>query len=142
MKNLYILVTILLPLLSVAQNESKNMVGVTANYHNRSCVGGTGFCSDSSNITESNQANATLQKTAYNQVVMAFDLHSLSNVEIEELYSEKLFTVSGDKNMVLSRNLLTELKIDTRFSEITTGSYPIQIENDKVMVTFVLSKNK
>lgn len=140
MKKIFILTTFLLHFFAFAQNESKNKVGVTANYHNRSCVGGTGFCSENIDIVESNQANATLQKVANNLMYMFIDVITLSKQELEQLKLDNLFTVSGNRNMVLNKNILTKLNIDSQFTEIAIGSYPIEIENDKVRVTFFLSK--
>jgi len=71
---------------------------------------------------------------------MFIDVITLSKQELEQLKLDNLFTVAGNKNMVLNKNILSKLNIDSQFSEIVNGSYPIEIENDKVRVTFFLSK--
>lgn len=119
-----------LPLLTFAQTQSKTIISVNANYHNRSCVGGTGFCSESDTIIESKKSNATVQKTASNEIVFAFDLEQLSKTEIETLNTEKTFTISGEKNISIDENLLTKLKVDTMFSEIIKGNYPVIIKEN------------
>lgn len=140
MKNLYILATILLPLLVVSQNENRPVLKVSVNYHNRSCIGGIGLCSESDTIIESKKSNATVQKTASNEVVIVFDLEQLSKTEVETLYNDKTFTVSGEKNISIDENLLTKLKVDTMFSELIKGNYPVIVKENKVYVTFTLTK--
>lgn len=141
MKN-KIFLLLFIPLLSLAQTQSKTTLSVNANYHNRSCVGGVGFCSDSGSVVESKSANAVLEKTANNVIVLSFDLEKLSKSEITELNSENSFSVSGSKNISLDRNILSKLNIDNQFSEIIVGSYPIQIVENKVRITFTLSKKQ
>lgn len=141
MKN-KIFLLLFIPLLSLAQTQSKTTISVNANYHNRSCVGGVGLCSDSGSVVESKSANAVLEKTASNEIVMSFDLEKLSKSEITELNSENSFSVSGSKNISLDKNILSKLDIDNQFSEIIVGSYPIQIVRNKVRITFTLSKKQ
>lgn len=130
----------LLPLLTFAQTQTKTIVAVNANYHNRSCVGGTGFCSTSLEIVESKTTNATFEKKSKNEIVFAFEVAQLLKEELKTLLSEKTFSVSGDKSISLDKKLLTKLEIDSLFSEIITGNYPIEIKGDKVYVTFTLTK--
>lgn len=134
----YILATLLLPILSFAQIENRPALKVTANYHNRSCVGGVGFCSESSSIEESKTFNATIQKKTANQLVFVIDVKQLSKVELNQIISEKTITVSGKKPLSLSKNLISKLNIDSKYSEIATGSYPVQIVDDKINITFSL----
>ena len=130
----------LLPLLTFAQTQTKTTVAVNANYHNRSCVGGVGFCSDSGEIVANKKSNATFEKKSKNEILFAFEITQLSKEELETLILEKTFSVSGDKSISLDKNLLAKLEIDSLFSEITTGNYPIEIKEDKVYVTFTLTK--
>lgn len=141
MKN-KIFLLLFIPLLSLAQTQSKTTLSVNANYHNRSCVGGVGLCSESGLIVENKTANAVLEKTANNVIVLSFDLEKLSKSEITELNSENSISVSGSKNISLDRNILSKLNIDNQFSEIIVGSYPIQIVENKVRITFTLSKKQ
>lgn len=140
MKTTLLILAIWLPLLSNAQTQSKVTISVNANYHNRSCIGGVGLCSETDTIIESKKSNATIQKTASNEIVFAFDLEQLSKTEIETLNTEKTFTISGEKNISIDENLLTKLKVDTMFSEIIKGNYPVIIKENKVYVTFILTK--
>ncbi len=140
MKNLYILATILLPLLVVSQNENRPVLKVSVNYHNRSCIGGVGICSETDTIIESKKSNATVQKTASNEIVFAFDLEQLSKTEVESINTEKTFTISGEKNISIDENLLSKLKVDTMFSEIIKGNYPVIVKEKKVYVTITLTK--
>lgn len=140
MKTLYILATILLPLFAIAQSEYRPVLKVSANYHNRSCIGGVGLCSESGSIVEDKKSNASFQKTASNEIVFAFDLEQLSKTELETLHTEKTFTLSGEKNISIDENLLTKLKVDTMFSEIIKGNYPVIVKENKVYVTFTLTK--
>ena len=141
MKN-KIFLLLFIPLLSLAQTQSKTTLSVNANYHNRSCVGGVGLCSESGLIVENKTANAVLEKTANNVIVLSFDLEKLSKSEITELNSENSISVSGSKNISLDRNILSKLNIDNQFSEIILGSYPIQIVENKVLIKFTLSKKQ
>ena len=141
MKN-KIFLLLFIPLLSLSQTQSKTTLSVNANYHNRSCVGGVGLCSESGLIVENKTANAVLEKTANNVIVLSFDLEKLSKSEITELNSENSISVSGSKNISLDRNILSKLNIDNQFSEIIVGSYPIQIVENKVRITFTLSKKQ
>lgn len=111
MKN-KIFLLLFIPLLSLAQTQSKTTISVNANYHNRSCVGGVGLCSDSGSVVESKSANAVLEKTASNEIVMSFDLEKLSKSEITQLNSENSISVSGSKNISLDKNILSKLDID------------------------------
>ena len=140
MKNLYILATILLPLLVVSQNENRPVLKVSVNYHNRSCIGGIGLCSESDTIIESKKSNATVQKTASNEILFTLDLEQLSKTEVETLYNDKTFTISGEKNISIDENLLSKLKVDTMFSEIIKGNYPVIVKENKVYVTITLTK--
>ena len=140
MKTLIYLATLLLPIITFAQTQTKTTVAVNASYHNRSCVGGVGFCSTNNEIIESKTANATFEIKSKNEILFAFEITQLSKEELETLISEKTFSVSGDKSISLDKKLLAKLEIDTLYSEITTGNYHIEIKEDKVYVTFTLTK--
>ena len=140
MKTTLLMLAIWLPLLSIAQMQSKPLISVSVNYHNRSCIGGVGLCSGTDTIIESKNSNATIQKTANNEIVFAFDLEQLSKTEIETLNTEKTFTISGEKNISIDENLLSKLKVDRMFSEINIGNYPVIMKENKVYVTFILTK--
>jgi len=130
----------LLPMVTFAQTQTKNTVAVNANYHNRSCLGGVGFCSDSVEIIESKTTNATLEKKSSTEIVFSFDVANLSEEELKVLNNEQTFSITGDKTISLSKNILQKLEIDSLLTEITTGNYPVTITNNKVYVTLVLTK--
>jgi ribosomal protein L21 len=127
-------------MVAFAQTQTKTSVSVNANYHNRSCIGGIGLCSEIDTIIESKKSNATVQKSASNEIVFAFDLEQLSKTEVETLNTEKTFMVSGEKNISIDENLLSKLKVDTMFSEIIKGNYPVIVKENKVYVTITLTK--
>lgn len=133
----YILAIAILPYFSYTQTQ----VSVSAGYHNRSCFGGTGFCSSKETIKESEKPNARLQKMAKNKVNLIIDIENFKEEEIVALQEEKSFNVSGEKNITLDRNILNQLKIDPQFSEIKTGDYPVEILEKEIIITFTLVKN-
>lgn len=135
-KILLAILVLLLP--AIAQSQST--VNVSAGYHNRSCIGGTGFCTENENITESEKPNASLQKMAKNKVNLIIDIENFKDEEIVALQEEKSFNVSGEKNITLDRNILNQLKIDPQFSEIKTGDYPVEILEKEIIITFTLVK--
>ncbi len=136
----YIIATFLLPILSFAQIEIRPALKVTANYHNRSCVGGVGFCSESSSIEESKTFNATIQKKSTNQLVLNIDLKEISITELKKLRAENNFSVSGKNNLLINKELLSKLNINPLFSEIKTGLYPVLVTKDNIEITFTLSE--
>lgn len=140
MKTLIYLATLLLPIITFAQTQTKTTVAVNANYHNRSCIGGVGFCSDSGEIVASKTTNAILEKKSNSEILFSFEVDQLSKEELKTLISEKIVSVSGDKSISLNKKLLAKLEIDTLFSEIVTGNYPTEFKEGKVYVTFTLTK--
>ena len=130
----------ILVLLLPAIAQSQTTVNVSAGYHNRSCIGGTGFCSSKETITESEKPNARLQKMAKNKVNLIIDIENFKDEEIVALQEEKSFNVSGEKSITLDRNILNQLKIDPQFSEIKTGDYPVEILEKEIIITFTLVK--
>jgi hypothetical protein len=135
-KILLAILVLLLP--SIAQSQSS--VSVSANYHNRSCIGGTGFCSSKETITESEKPNARLQKMSKNKVNLILGLKNFKVEEIAALRKEKSFNVSGEKNITLDREILNQLKIDPQFSELKSGDYPLEILEKEIVITFTLVK--
>lgn len=138
MKFIHLLAIAILPIFSIAQTQ--NTTTVSAGYHNRSCIGGTGFCSSKEVIKENEKPNARLQKLAKNKVNLIIDLKNFKDEEIVALQEEKSFNVSGEKNITLDKNILNQLKIDPQFSEIKTGDYPVEILEKEIIITFTLVK--
>ena len=139
MKNLIYLAIVLLPLITFAQNQPKTTINVSANYHNRSCVGGLGLCSETDTVAESKNGNASLQKKNESEIVLSFDTKTISKNELATLKSENRFLISGEKNISLDSNLVSKLKINARFSEIKSGAYPFVIQENSIQITFTLT---
>jgi hypothetical protein len=133
-KILLAILVLLLP--SIAQSQTQ--VSVSAGYHNRSCLGGTGFCSDTGTINLQKNGNASIAKKDNNHIIFYIKHNQLSSKELEELRTTKTFVINPKDIAILDVQLLKTLKIENNLNTIVPNVYEVSFYKDYVSITFEL----
>lgn len=139
MKNLLYIILFFTGSWLYAQQTS---VEVRAGYHNRSCLGGVGFCSDSGSAFKDTKgaANASLMYSSSSELIMRIPVKQLSAEDMAYLQKENTFEVSGSQDIILSNKLLERLKLNSAINKIKSGKYPVRISEEFIDVYFNMSK--
>lgn len=136
---------VLVSLLSFAQTQQK--VNISADMRGRSCGGGLGLCSPAS-VTEKAGGSVVAQKIGETTVLIILDKANLTienqkSIAGKELYkvapSEKIDFVQ-EVSVTFDAQLLLKLGFDPKYKIVKSGSYPMIIEKDSVLVTLSLSE--
>ena len=131
---------VLVSLLSFAQTQQK--VNISADLRGRSCSGGYGLCSPAS-VTEKAGGLVVAQKIGETTVLIILDKANLTienqkSIAGKELYkvapSEKIDFVQ-EASVTFDAQLLLKLGFDPKYKIVKSGSYPMIIEKDSVLVT-------
>lgn len=145
MKYKYLLAAGVLPLLSYAQTEAKQL---EVDIRGRSCLGGLGLCSVSPETNKTTMKNFNVVKHDKNTMLLQIEPSKLS-VEEQLLFFGKEYAKIGpdetlefiqDEDFVFDVNTLLYLGFDTKYQLLKKGHYPLEITKDKVTVTLTLSE--
>lgn len=130
----------LFSILTFSQNDYKK-VYIIDNYHNRDCLGGTGFCSENM-ITLSNEKSNSSIIFLNNKIQVTIEKNGFSEKEWEELVTTKIFPVDEDSAVKIDEKLLKELSIDTKYNTIKPNKYPVTFKDDNAYFILELIPQK
>lgn len=133
-------------MLSFGQTEEKFLY---ADIRGRDCYGGSGLCSVMP--TETNKTtlkNIKIVKQSPNTILLEFETDALS-IEEQKLHfgkelskaipNEHLF-FTQDTDFIFDNNLLVFLNIEPKYNYIKKNKYPLEIQKDKLQITFILTQ--
>ncbi|WP_442787427.1 hypothetical protein [Flavobacterium suncheonense] len=146
MKYKYLVAATVLPLLSYAQTEARQL---ELDIRGRSCLGGLGLCTASPPETnKTTMKNFNVIKYDKNTMLLQIEPSKLS-VEEQLLFFGKEYAKIGpgetlefiqDEDFIFEENTLLYLGFDIRYPLLKKGHYPLEITKDKVTVTLTLSE--
>lgn len=146
MKKNYLWVTVLLPVLSFAQTEAKVL---ELDIRGRSCIGGLGICSEpSSETNKTTMKNFNVAKQSFNSLLIQIEISKLTAEEQKLFFGKEYAKITPnetlefiqDEDFKFEINTLLYLEMDTRYSILKKGKYPVQISKDTVKVALTLSQ--
>lgn len=146
MKNKYLWVAALLPVLSFAQTEAKSL---ELDIRGRSCFGGFGICSamteqskntNMKNFNVTKQSNTTLQLQLETSKLSLEEQLLFFGKEYAKIAPDETLEFIQDEDFVFEKNTLLYLGFDTKYYLLKKGKYPLQIVKDTVTVTLTLSE--
>lgn len=143
MKYKYIIPTILLPLLSIAQTETKVL---QADIRGRSCAGGLGVCSTTPEISKISIKNFIVSKLTDNAINLTIRIADLSQKDQSMLFGktdsvlkEEVLVFHQDADYFFEKEFLSELGFATNLYVVKKGDYPLRIIKDYAILTLTLS---
>lgn len=147
MKNKYLLATFMLPLLSFAQTEAKQL---EVDIRGRSCSGGLGLCTVTpSQTNKTSMKNFNVIKQSETTMLLQIEPSKLS-IEEQTLFFGKEYSKIApnevlefiqDEDFLFEENTLLYLGFNTKYPWLKKGKYPLEITKDKVTVTLTLSQS-
>ncbi|RTY93969.1 hypothetical protein [Flavobacterium sp. GT3R68] len=142
MKYLNYIAIILLPLLSIAQTETKLL---QADIRGRSCAGGLGVCSTSP-VSKNSLKNFTVTKISGNTINLTILITDLSPEDQSMLfekryptYQEEILVFHQDEDYAFEKKFLTELGVDINYYQVKKGDYPLRLIKEYAVLTITLS---
>ena len=123
-------ILMLLPILSIAQTESKTTY-IIDNYHNRSCLGGLGTCRESELTVSKEKTTASVSKISEDKLQVILDKAGFTTKEWEELLTNKNFPI--DVNITIDEELLMSIAIETKYKTIKANNYKVVVEKDRAI---------
>jgi hypothetical protein len=149
MKYRFFIATLLLPLLSVAQNEAKI---IDADIRGHACTGGFGLCSlgisTETSLNKTTTPKLVASRQSGNSFVMEMDKQQLTESDQKSLVGKSLTLISSketvgfiqEADLIIDEKTLLYLGIDVKYNLLKAGKYPMEIALDKIRVTFTLSE--
>lgn len=146
MKYWNLLAAALLPMFSIAQTEAKIL---ELDIRGRSCIGGLGICSElSSETNKTSMKNFNVTKQSSNSLLIQIEISKLSPEEQKLFFGKEYAKIAPDETLEFIQdedfkfemNTLLYLEMDTRYSILKKGKYPVQISKETVKVTLTLSQ--
>ena len=146
MKNiLYAATLIVLPLLSIAQNELK----INAEIRGRSCNGGLGLCSvsissDAKKINQENKLSAfkidetTVVLEFHNTLLSEEEQKSLLNTTLSKITASQTIDFVQEEDVTIDPQSLLLLGIEPKYNTIKKGKYPLLVSNETIKITLKL----
>lgn len=115
----------------------------------RGCHGGSGMCSTSTSggATNASMKNFNIKKLTSKSMVIEIETNKLSVEDQRMFFGKEYANIAADEELffiqeqdfVFDINTLLYLELDPAFRLLKRGTYPIEITNDKVKVTVMLS---
>lgn len=146
MNNLYLWATLLLQALSFAQTEAKV---VTLDIRGRSCIGGLGICTTPlSETNKSSMKNFIVSKQSFNTLLIQIEICKLTvdeqklffGKEYARILPEETIEFIQDEDFIFDVPTLLYLEMNTKYTILKKGKYPVHFSKDKVMVFLTLSE--
>ncbi len=131
LKILILAMLMLLPMLTIAQTQNK-IIYVIDNYHNRTCVGGNGFCSGSEITGSTERTTASIISLEKNKIQVTLDKAGFTAKEWEEIATSKNFSVD-DNTIKMNVSLAKKLNLISKTNIIKPNKYNVSIESDKAI---------
>lgn len=138
MKKIFYLLT-LLPMLNFAQTEPS--ISVNVGIYQRDCISGVGFCTDNMSFTLQEKGNATLIKKSSNELAVRINSNQFSEREFLALKNEAKISVAGSQDLIIDPTILSRLNISTKHTKISRGTYPVEVKQNYIEITFILVQN-
>ena len=145
MKNKNLWVTLLLPALSFAQTETKQL---EVDIRSRNCLGGLDLCTTAPETNKTTMKNFNVIKYDKNTMLLQIEPSKLTVEEQLLFFGKEYAKISPnetlefiqDEDFIFDENTLLYLGFDTKYSLLKKGHYPLEITKDKVTVTLSLSE--
>lgn len=138
MKLILYIALILVPTLFFAQTESKNAIAVYANYHNRSCLGGTGFCSQTE-ISLKSSPNAVIEKISETEVKLTINTTEFSATEFLALQKNKSISIEANSVVQTHSEIMRALQLNEKHNSFLPENYPVVFNAKSVSIVFKLN---
>jgi hypothetical protein len=132
LKTIIMAMLMLLPMFTIAQTESKTIY-IIDSYHNRSCFGGNGICSESTIEFSKEKTTASVSLISNTQLKVELIREGFTSKDWEILQTEKVFPVDNNSNIRLGKSILNELVMGSKFNIIKPNNYPVLIKEDKAI---------
>ena len=136
----------LMSLVSTAQTTIKKL---QIDIRGRDCIGGSGLCyvSSATSKTKANMSNFTIKKQTNISMIIEIVTTKLTieeqiqffGKEYSKLIPKEELLFIQDSDFIFDFNTLLYFELDTRYSLLKKGSYPLEIVNDTVQVHITLS---
>lgn len=145
MKYKYLIAAGVLPLLSYAQTEAKQL---EVDIRGRSCLGGLGLCTAAPETNKTTMKKFNVIKYDKNTMLLQIEPSKLTVEEQLLFFGKEYAKISPnetlefiqDEDFIFDENTLLYLGFDTKYSLLKKGHYPLEITKDKVTVTLSLSE--
>lgn len=115
----------------------------------RSCNGGSGLCttSTSGGATNINMKKFSIRKLTSKSMEIEIETAQLSIEDQRTFFGKEYTNIAADEQLffiqeqdfIFDINTLLYLELDPAFRLLKRGTYPIELVNDKVKVTVILS---
>lgn len=151
MKHLFYIATFLLPLLTVAQIESKI---IDADIRGRGCAGGLGLCTVQIPLDKDKGKTSTAPKTTItiqspNAFILEINIRQLTEKEQISIVGKPLTQVSQkesisfvqEADLIIDEKTLTYLGLNSKHNLLKAGNYPMEMTSEKILITFTLTHN-
>lgn len=152
MKNfLFAIATLLLSLISHAQNQTKSAITqATFGRYGSDCSSGRGACS----FTSSKAATAPIQdlrtskKISENTFLLEIKKHTLTAEEevkiagkpFSQIKQNETITFVQEQKLIIDKESLQNLDIDPKFNTVNPGQYILTVDKETVKILFTLSE--
>lgn len=145
MKIVILIVTSLILYCSAAIAQTKSL---DMDIRGRGCNGGSGLCSIGTiGSKQSNMKNFNITKLTSKSMVIEVEVTKLTLEEQNIFFGKSYAQVLADEQLlfiqeqdfVFDINTLLYLELDPAYRVLKRGSYPIEIVNDTILVSVVLS---
>lgn len=148
MKKILLTVTILsLSLSAYCQNELGTAAQISFGRYGSDCSSGRGSCSFTASKPGIGIFPKNARKISKNSFQLEIDKKSLTKEEqvrifgmpLSEINPEEIEFFLQEEALLLSKETLQNLKIDTQYAEILSGNYSMTLTRDTIKIVFTLS---
>lgn len=148
---LFAIATLLLSLISHAQNQTKSAITqATFGRYGSDCSSGRGACS----FTSSKTATAPIQdlrtskKISENTFLLEIKKHTLTAEEevkiagksFSQIKQNETITFVQEQKLIIDQESLQNLDIDPKFNTVNPGQYLLTVDKETVKILFTLSE--
>lgn len=110
------------------------------------CHGGSGLCSAMSNFNKENANSIYVVKESSNTIVLVIDASQLTieeqnncfGNEVAKMISNNALLFNQDGDFAFDEKTLVYLGFEPKYTTIKKGSYPCEINKDKIQVKMTL----
>lgn len=133
MKTLILTLLFVMPYITIAQTS---VFTEAESYHNRNCLGGTGFCSGATIIGSNEKTTASVQKMSSSSLQVTLDKSGFTAKEWEDIVTTKIFPIDSETSVKIEAKTLEQLGINPIYTVIKPNNYTVTINRDTAV--FVL----
>lgn len=147
-KVLITIATLILSFFSAAQVQSKT---AQANFNGKLCDIGRGLCNIDTTATNNKSTSMKAIKTykkGQNTMVIEMDVLNLSKEEQYKFFGKEYSKITSEERLyfiqeedyVFDLKTLLYLDFDYHYKYLKKGEYPLEIKDNKVIITLTLTK--